>query len=71
MINWQECIVAISVGICVLWIMHNIYLFFHRIKKKQNPCDNCVSGCELKKMMDKKKEECIERDKKIKKNCCE
>lgn len=32
--------------------------FFRRTRESENPCDSCVSGCDLKDMMEKKRQEC-------------
>lgn len=32
--------------------------FFRRTRENKNPCDSCVSGCELKDMLEKKRKEC-------------
>lgn len=42
----------------VLPALYMEYFFFRRTRENQNPCDSCVSGCELKDMMDKKRGEC-------------
>ena len=47
-----------------------IYLFFRRTRESENPCDSCVSGCDLKDMMEKKRQECGVKKKSTKKNCC-
>ena len=41
-----------------------------RIGESENPCDSCVSGCDLKDMMEKKRQECGVKKKSTKKNCC-
>jgi len=44
--------------------------FFRRTRESENPCDSCVSGCDLKDMMEKKRQECGVKKKSTKKNCC-
>lgn len=34
------------------------FIFFRRTRESENPCDSCVSGCDLKDMMEKKRQEC-------------
>lgn len=68
--NWQEWIVGLLVMLCVLRIVYGFYRFFRRSKGNANPCANCVSGCELKDMMEKRKQECRTEQKSKKKNCC-
>lgn len=68
--SWQEWIVALLVVLCVLRIVYGLYRFFRRSRANDNPCANCVSGCELKDMMQKRQQECRDRQKSKKKNCC-
>lgn len=68
--NWQEWIVGILLVLCVIRIVYGILLFFRRVKEKKNPCSRCISGCELKGMLEKKHMECPSKDKNAKKNCC-
>ncbi len=68
--NWQEWAVGILIVFCVARIVYGIYLFFHRTEVSENPCDTCVTGCELKDMMQKKRNECGAKNKSTKKNCC-
>ncbi|MBB4043557.1 hypothetical protein [Bacteroides reticulotermitis] len=70
MSNWQEWVVLVLVALCVLRILYGFLLFFRRARKSKNPCDSCVSGCELKDMMDKKRHECGDGQKNKKKKCC-
>ena len=42
------------------------YFVFFVVREKSDPCDSCVSGCELKDMMDKKRGECDVKKKKYK-----
>lgn len=39
---------------CNIWNLS----FFRRTRESENPCDSCVSGCDLKDMMEKKRQEC-------------
>ena len=52
-LNWQECVVAVLLVLCVIRIVYGIYNFFRRTKNNENPCANCASGCELKRQLDK------------------
>ena len=58
MINWQEWVVGVLVVLCIARIIYGIFLFFRRTRENKNPCDSCVSGCELKDMLEKKRKEC-------------
>ena len=59
MINWQEWVVGVLVVLCIARIIYGIFLFFRRTRENKNPCDSCVSGCELKDMLEKKRKECV------------
>ena len=63
--NWQEWVVGVLVVLCIARVVYGIFLFFRRTRENQNPCDSCVSGCELKDMMDKKRGECDVKKKSI------
>ena len=68
--SWQEWVVALLLLLCAVRIGMSIYSFFHRVKENGNPCDSCASGCELKRQLDKKQQECKVTKKHPKKNCC-
>ena len=68
--NWQEWVVGVLVVLCIARVIYGIFRFFRRTRENQNPCDSCVSGCELKDMMEKKRRECDVKKKSTKKNCC-
>ena len=68
--NWQDWVVGVLVVLCIARVIYGIFRFFRRTRENQNPCDSCVSGCELKDMMDKKRGECDVKKKSTKKNCC-
>ena len=70
MMNWQQWVVAILLLLCIVRIGWGIYAFFRRTKENGNPCANCVTGCDLKRLMDEKREECSATKKEKKKNCC-
>ncbi|WP_291529251.1 hypothetical protein [Bacteroides sp. UBA939] len=70
MTNWQQWVVAILLLLCVVRIGWASYAFFRRMKKKDNPCANCVTGCEIKKLMDEKRAECSTAKKEKKKKGC-
>lgn len=64
--NWQEWVVGVLVVLCIVRLVYGIYTFFRRTRDSGNPCDSCVSGCELKDMMEKKRKECGVKKKKYK-----
>ena len=68
--NWQEWVVGVLVVLCIARIIYGIFLFFRRTRESENPCDSCVSGCDLKDMMEKKRQERGVKKKSTKKNCC-
>ena len=45
--NWQDWVVGVLVVLCIARVIYGIFLFFRRMRENQNPCDSCVSGCEL------------------------
>ena len=53
--NWQEWVVGVLVVLCIARIIYGIFLFFRHTRENKNPCDSCVSGCELKDMLEKKR----------------
>lgn len=65
--NWQEWVVGVLVVLCIVRLVYGIYTFFRRTRDSGNPCDSCVSGCELKDMMEKKRKECGVKKKSTKK----
>ena len=67
MINWQEWVVGVLVVLCIARIIYGIFLFFRHTRENKNPCDSCVSGCELKDMLEKKRKECGVKKKSTKK----
>lgn len=64
--NWQEWVVGVLIVLCIARVIYGIYLFFRRTRESENPCDSCVSGCDLKDMMEKKRQECGVKKKKYK-----
>ena len=68
--NWQECVGGVLIVLCIARVIFGIYLFFRRTSESENPCDCCVSGCDLNDMMEKKRQECGVKKKSTKKNCC-
>ena len=66
--NWQDWVVGVLVVLCIARVIYGIFRFFRRTRENQNPCDSCVSGCELKDMMDKKRGECDVKKKSTRKN---
>lgn len=70
MSNWQNWAVGVLVALCIARVVYGMVLFFRRTQESRNPCDSCVSGCELKDMMGKHCEKCGTKKKNAKKNCC-
>lgn len=70
MSNWQNWAVALILLLCIVRIGQRVYAFFMKVKEKRNPCENCATGCELKRLYEKKRSECSDERKEIKKNCC-
>ena len=70
MMNWQQWAVAILLLLCIVRIGWGIYAFFRRTIDNGNPCANCVTGCDLKRLMDEKHVECSATKKEKKKKCC-
>ncbi len=68
--NWQDVIVYIIVACCFVWVIHRTLFWWKRAEKNDNPCASCVSGCDLKRMMDQKQQECRENQIPKEKNCC-
>ena len=66
--NWQEWVVGVLIVLCIARVIYGIYLFFRRTRESENPCDSCVSGCDLKDMMEKKRQECGVKKKSTKQN---
>ena len=66
----QEWVVALLIVLCVARMVYGIYNFFRSTKNNENPCASCASGCELKRQLDKKQQECKVTKKHPKKNCC-
>lgn len=67
MIGWQEWVVGGLLLLCVVLMGRHICSFFHQTKETGNPCDNCASGCELKRLLDEKRAKCGDVQKKKKK----
>jgi len=65
----QELIVSAIVFFCVFYVGNRIVLFFRNSNNNENPCANCTSGCELRDMMEKKKQQCRELKRNEKKKC--
>ena len=56
--NWQDWVVGVLVYSALPASYMEYFVFFVVTRENQNPCDSCVSGCELKDMIDKKRGEC-------------
>lgn len=70
MMGWQDLVVYLLLIYCAWLIGGRIRTFFAGGAKKNNPCENCVSGCKLKDLYTQQQEECREKQKKMKKSCC-
>lgn len=70
MSNWQQGIVELIIVLCLARILWGMFRFFVRIGKKENLCENCVSGCELKEQLERKTKECKKNRSSQKKKCC-
>ena len=70
MSNWQSWVVGVLVVACIARMIYGILLFFRRAKENKNPCSTCVTGCELKDIVERKRMECPSKKKSTKKNCC-
>lgn len=66
--NWQEWAVAFLLLLCAVRIGMRVYSFFYRVKEKSNPCDSCVTGCDLKRPSNEKPTDSTKG--KRKKCCC-
>ncbi|MFV0545286.1 MAG: hypothetical protein ACK5ND_03655 [Bacteroides sp.] len=67
--NWQEIAVALLLAFSLGYVARKIYLFFRGVKKNDNPCENCVTGCELRDMLEKRRKECQTAEKEKNKKC--
>lgn len=70
MSHWQEWVVALLLLCCLYWIGRRIRMFFRRMNEKNNPCANCVTGCDIKRLYDEKRLACGKNQKISKKKCC-
>ena len=70
MSNWQNWAVALILLLCIVRIGQRVYAFFMKVREKRNPCENCATCCELKQLYEKKRSECSDGKKEIKKKCC-
>lgn len=68
--GWQEWAVGLLLLLCIGRIGWGVYRFFVRVKKKDNPCENCATGCELRTLYESKRRSCRKELKKTKKKCC-
>ena len=68
--NWQNWVVALLLLLCIWRIGVGILSSFRLIKKHKSPCDNCPSGCDLKRQLDEKSKECAQKQKNAEKKCC-
>lgn len=68
--NWQEWLVALILLFCLWRIVLGVRTFFWKASGKTNPCDKCISPCDLKRLFDEKQRNCGEKHKKSHKSCC-
>ena len=66
----QEIIVILIVFLCVAEIGRRTIKFFRSTKNDDSPCANCVGGCDLKRIIDMKKQNCKAIQKRDSKKCC-
>lgn len=66
----QSIIVITVVIACILYAGIRMAKFFRSVSKGGNPCENCATGCDLRRMMDEKQRECTKNNRNNKKNCC-
>lgn len=59
-VHWQEGIVILLLVLCAGFILKKIYFFFKASDKQKNPCEGCVSGCELRDLYEKKRHDCTQ-----------
>ena len=52
MSDWQKWVVALLLLLCAVRVGQGIFAFFKRSSQSKNPCDSCVSGCELRDFME-------------------
>lgn len=53
--TWQDWAVGVIVLLCVAVVARRVVCFFRSARDNNNPCANCATGCELKRMRDKMK----------------
>lgn len=68
--NLQDILVIVIVIVCILYAGIRMTKYFRSVRKGDNPCENCVSGCDLRRMMNEKQKECSKNNRKSNKNCC-
>lgn len=69
--SWQGIIVGIVVLLCLIEVVRRVLRFFRSTAKNNDPCAGCPNECELKRMLDAKKQTCgmDRKGKKHKKGC--
>ena len=43
--DWQNYVVALLIGLCLLRLVGGLRSFFRKAAGKQNPCGGCSCGC--------------------------
>lgn len=71
MANWQEWVVALLLLLCLVRVGQGFLTFFKRSSRSKNPCDSCVTGCELRDLLEKKRQTCQSAKKEKEKKCCQ
>ncbi len=70
MSGWQEWAVALVLLLCLYLTGRRIRTLFRRTDEKDNPCADCVTGCDTKRMYGEKRSACGKKPKIPKKKCC-
>ncbi len=55
---------------CLFKIGERIYHIIQDARGNKNPCDRCAAGCELKRQLEEKQQQCGNKTVKKKKSCC-
>ena len=70
MIFWQEWAVALILLACTVRIVLSFLAFFRKSKKKSNPCESCVTGCDLRRLYEENRANCSGKEEKKIRKCC-
>lgn len=69
--DWQEWVVALLLLLCAVRVGQGVFTFFKHSSQSKNPCDSCVSGCELRDLLERKRQTCLHAQKDKQKKCCQ